>query len=41
MCAKMLINSGITEIIFKEGYPDDLSKELLKESGIKIREIKN
>ena len=37
MCAKLLINSGITEIVYKEGYPDDLAKELLKESGIRAR----
>lgn len=37
MCAKIIINAGITEIVFGEGYPDDLSKELLEESGIIVR----
>ena len=40
MCAKILINAGIKEIVYSEGYSDDLSKELLTEAGIKIREFK-
>ncbi len=40
MCAKILINAGIREIVYSEGYADDLSKELLGEAGIKIREYK-
>ena len=38
MCAKILINAGIKEIVYSEGYADDLSKELLDEAQIKIRE---
>ncbi|NCA74186.1 MAG: cytidine deaminase [Gammaproteobacteria bacterium] len=37
MCAKIIINAGIIEIVYGEGYPDDLSKELLGESGITVR----
>ena len=40
MCAKILINAGIKEIVYSEGYADELSKELLTEAGIKIREYK-
>jgi dCMP deaminase len=40
MCAKILINAGIKEIVYSEGYADDLSKDLLGEAGIKIREYK-
>lgn len=40
VCAKMLINAGIKEIVYEEGYPDKLSKELLKESGIAVRQFK-
>ena len=40
MCAKILINAGIKEIVYSEGYADDLSKDLLGEVGIKIREYK-
>lgn len=37
LCAKILINSGIAEIVYDEGYVDDLSKEILAETKIKIR----
>ena len=37
ICAKMIINSGIKEIIYLDGYPDILSKEILDESGIDFR----
>ena len=40
ICAKMLINAGIKEIIILEGYPDPLAKELLDGAGIKIRKVK-
>lgn len=36
-CTKMLINAGIVEIVYAEGYPDDLARELLDESGIVVR----
>ena len=38
MPAKMLINAGITEIVYQNPYPDELSQELLAESGILVRE---
>ena len=37
MCAKILINAGIKEIVYDEGYVDDLSKDLLNETDILIR----
>jgi dCMP deaminase len=37
MCAKILINAGIKEIVYDEGYVDDLSKDLLDETDILIR----
>jgi dCMP deaminase len=37
MCAKILINSGIVEIVYDSGYIDDLSKELLSETNVGIR----
>lgn len=36
ICAKLLINSGIKRIVFEGEYPDELSKELLGESGIEL-----
>jgi len=40
ICAKMLINAGITELIISGDYPDKLAKKLLKEAKIKIRKVK-
>jgi dCMP deaminase len=36
ICAKMIINAGIKRIIVKDGYPDQLSVDILKEAGLKI-----
>lgn len=36
-CAKMLINAGISEIIYQGDYPDTLSLELLEEADITLR----
>ncbi len=36
ICAKMIINAGIKEVIYEEGYDDPLAMELLKEAGIKV-----
>ncbi len=41
ICSKMLINAGITEIIYREGYPDELSASLLREAGVRIRQLKD
>lgn len=38
VCAKMIINAEIEEIVYAEGYPDDLAKLMLIESGIKVRQ---
>lgn len=40
VCTKMIINAGIVEVVYEAGYPDDLSRELLSESGIVVREFK-
>lgn len=39
VCAKMLINAELQEIVYQEGYPDELAAELLKESNIKVRHM--
>jgi dCMP deaminase len=39
LCAKILINAGITGIVYREAYPDALSVELLKEAGVTMRRI--
>jgi len=37
ICSKMIINSGIKEIVYLDGYPDILSKDILAESEIDFR----
>ena len=36
LCAKMLINCGVKEIHYLEGYPDALSLEMLEEAGVSL-----
>lgn len=40
ICLKILINAGIKRIVFGASYPDTLSEDLLKESGIEYEEYK-
>nr|WP_330220609.1 dCMP deaminase family protein [Syntrophotalea acetylenica] len=35
ICSKMIINAGILQVVFLEGYPDRLSLEMLAEAGIR------
>ena len=39
ICAKILVSSGISEIVYDKDYPDELSKNFLKEAGTIIRKI--
>ena len=39
MCAKILINSGIKEIYVAEGYPDDLSREMMEEARVAVHRL--
>jgi len=41
ICAKMLINGGIKEIVTLGDYPDKMARDFLGEAKIKIRTIKN
>lgn len=36
ICAKMIINSGIKRVIYKEGYPDKFSMEMFSEAGVGV-----
>lgn len=40
ICAKMLINAGIKEIIISSGYPDKMAMDFLKQAKIKVRTLK-
>jgi len=39
ICAKMIINAGITEVIISDNYPDSMAKKFLKEARIKLRKV--
>jgi dCMP deaminase len=32
----MIINAGITRVVYQEGYPDEFSREILKEAGVSL-----
>ncbi|AYO31822.1 cytidine deaminase [Biomaibacter acetigenes] len=36
LCAKMLINAGITRIVYEGNYPDTLAMRLLEEAGVEV-----
>lgn len=36
LCAKMLINSRISRIVYATDYPDELSHQLLEQAGIEL-----
>ncbi len=40
MCARMIINAGIKEVVCKVQYPDDVGTALLKDAGVKLRVLK-
>ncbi len=39
ICSKMLASAGVTEIVYDEFYPDELSTNFLKDAGVKTRKI--
>jgi dCMP deaminase len=36
ICAKMIINSGIKKVIYKEGYPDEFSVRIMNEAKVEL-----
>lgn len=39
ICAKMIINAGITTVVIKANYRDKLAEDILKEAGIKVSKL--
>lgn len=37
ICAKMIINAGISSVIIKDGYEDAMARDILREAGIEVR----
>ena len=36
ICARLIINAGIVRVIYRYDYPDEFSKEMLKEAGVEL-----
>ncbi len=41
ICAKMIINSGIVRVVYKEGYPDEFSLKLFDEANVKLEKYED
>ena len=39
ICAKMIINAGVGRIVIRDGYHDKLAAQMLKEAGIKVKQL--
>lgn len=40
ICAKMIINAGIKELVIRGDYPDKMAKDFLKQAKIKVKIVK-
>ena len=40
LCMKLLVNVGVTKIVYEELYDDELSMEIAREAGIKTEQFK-
>ena len=39
LCAKILLNAGVVDIVYRDPYPDPLSEEILAEAGVVPRRL--
>jgi dCMP deaminase len=39
ICAKMIINAGISRVVIRDGYQNQLAAEMLKEAGIAVEQL--
>jgi len=39
ICAKMIVNAGITGIYYRSGYSDELARDMLAEAGIPMIQV--
>jgi dCMP deaminase len=40
ICAKMIINAGIKEVVIRGDYPDKMAKDFLREAKIDVRVVR-
>lgn len=36
ICAKLIVNSGISRVVYGEGYPDDFAMEIFKLADVRV-----
>ncbi|MBT3318962.1 MAG: cytidine deaminase [Clostridia bacterium] len=36
ICSKMIVNSGISKVIYEKPYPDDFSSQIFEEAGVEL-----
>lgn len=41
ICAKMIINAGISRVVYKDGYPDDFSMQLFAEANVRVEKYED
>ena len=41
ICAKMIINAGIVRIVYRSGYADSLSREMLAEAQVELVQLES
>jgi dCMP deaminase len=39
ICTKMLINAGITRVVYEKGYADDLARQMWEESNVAVEQF--
>ncbi|MBS4022278.1 MAG: cytidine/deoxycytidylate deaminase family protein [Dethiobacter sp.] len=39
LCAKMIINAGMKEVVIAAPYPDEMAAAILAEAGVKVRRL--
>lgn len=39
ICSKMIINAGVQRIVYLDGYPDELSRQMLLEAGLDVEQF--
>ena len=40
ICAKMIVNAGISRVVYGEGYPDEFALEMFKLAGVELVKYK-
>ena len=41
ICAKMIINAGISRVVYRHGYPDEFSMQLFREANVIVEKYED